>query len=383
MNILWLGPLQSDQGMLCGTAPHPATMRWQRMFISGLRQAGHSVRWIGHEPHRTWPWGPLRIASSGAACRNHTHAEGIQIAYTNLGRIRTRSLLKAYFAATQQAIRDEAPDVILTYNADRWIQGAAEAAMRAAVPWVPLILECRNPLIDDWQEFQQETAHARGAAFISYWAFVNAPIDRKHLLAAAVVPRQIPAERPSGEIPPMILYSGGRSRDGGIDRLVAALPLLKTRSVRLVITGQGKGLDHQITRACENTPGVEDLGMVPESRLVELAATASVLVNPRPIEYGDNRTNFPSKLLDYLSFKRPIVSTRTAGIGPGYEELVHFAASDTPQDIAAAIDDVFALTDQERDLWMQRIAAAIERMTPSQAATDLARWIESLPEVKA
>jgi glycosyltransferase involved in cell wall biosynthesis len=181
----------------------------------------------------------------------------------------------------------------------------------------------------------------------------------------------------------MILYTGAHSRDGGIDRLVAALPLLKTPNVRLVITGQGKGLDPRITRACETTPGVEDLGMVPESRLVELAATATVLVNPRPIDYGDNRTNFPSKLLDYLSFKRSIVSTRTAGIGPGYEDLVHFAASDTPSDIATAIDEVLGLSDQERSLWMQRVSAAIDRMTPVQAASDLAGWIESLLEFSA
>ena len=375
LNILWVGPLQSDNGLLHGTAPHPATMRWQRMFIAGLRQAGHHVRWIGHEPHRTWPWGPLRVSTGSQVDTHVIEPEGTQVCYTNVSRFRNRSLRWGYRRATLAAIRAARPDVVVTYNADPWMQGVADAATAESVPWVPMILECLNPLLDGWRKFRRDTNRAAAVAFISHWAFTHAPGDHKSLLSGAVASRPAgPACRDKNRAP-LILYAGAHSRAGGIDRLVAALPRLKTAGARLVITGQGKGLDPDITRACETTPGVKDLGMVPEARLAELGSAADVLVNPRPIDFEDNRTNFPSKILDYLSYKRPIVSTRTDGVGPGYDELVRFTASDEPADIAAAIDDVLRMDDSVQNEWMQRIAAAVDQMTPRRAADDFTSWL--------
>ena len=376
MNILWAGPLQSSQAMIHGTAPHPATMRWQCMFIGGLRDAGHHVRWIGHEPHRTWPWGPLRPSVASEAALRDIAAEGVQVRYTNFGRLRNWSLLAGYHRAVRSAIRAARPNVVVTYNADPWMQGVADAATAESIPWVPLILDFRNPLIDDWRRYRGDTSRAAGVGFISHWGFTHAPGDRKYLLAGAVVPREAGPLQRAQTKSPMILYAGAHSRAGGLDRLVRAMQLLETAGVRLVITGQGKGLDPQITRACETSSFVEDLGMVPDRHLAQLASSADVLVNPRPIDFEDNRMNFPSKILDYLSYRRPIVSTRTAGIGPGYDDLVRFTAADDPADIAAAIDDVLAMDDHERDRWMQRVATAVDLMTPRQAATHFVNWLE-------
>jgi glycosyltransferase involved in cell wall biosynthesis len=381
VNILWSGPLQSSEAMIRGTAPHPATMRWQHMFIRGLREAGHHVRWIGHEPHRTWPWGPLRVSAGSQADIHEIDREGTQVCYTNVSRFRNRSLRSGYRRATLAAIRAARPDVVVTYNADPWMQGVADAATAESIPWVPMILECLNPLIDGWRNFRRDTNRAAAVAFISHWAFKHAPGDHKYLLSGAVVPRPAGPAYRAEKSAPLIVYAGSHSKAGGIDRLVAALPQLKTAGVRLVITGQGKGLDPAIARACETTPGVADLGMVPEARLAELASAADVLVNPRPIDFEDNQTNFPSKILDYLSYKRPIVSTRTDGIGPGYDELVHFTASDEPSAIATAIDDVLQMDDHARDRWMQRVAVAVDLMTPRRAAADFIDWLRGLSVV--
>jgi len=348
------------------------------MFVGGLRDAGHQVRWIGHEPHRTWPWGPILVAAASQSNVLSIDLEGTQVSYTNVCRLRTRSLRSGYRRVAQAAIRERRPDVVITYNADPWIQGVVDAASAESIPWTPVIMDYMDPLIDNWQQFRRDTNRANGLAFISYWAFTHAPGNRKHLLAGAIVPRSItPAVRQQTHSR-LILYAGTHTRAGGIDRLLAALPLLKTAGVKLVITGQGKGLDATITRACNTTPGVEDLGMLPEARLAELASAAEVLVNPRPIDFEDNRMNFPSKILDYLSYKRPIVSTRTHGIGPGYDDLVRFTASDEPVDIAAAIDGVLAMNEHEIDLWMQRVSAAVGEMTPRRAADAFTAWLMRL-----
>jgi glycosyltransferase involved in cell wall biosynthesis len=349
-------------------------MRWQQMFIGGLREAGHRVRWIGHEPHRTWPWGPLRVWPRSHQQIVAVDPAGHQVGYINVSRLRNISLRKAYRHATLEALRSERPDVLISYNANPWIQGAVDAVMGSDIPWVPVILECLDPLENGWGNFLQSISRARGVAFISHWLYEHAPVEKKHLLSGAVVPRPAAPTVPRHAGPPVLLYAGAHSRAGGLDRLVSAMQLIKSPGVRLVVTGQGKGLDPQITRACETTPGVEDLGMVPESRLVELATAADVLVNPRPLDFEDNRTNFPSKLLDYLSYKRPIVSTRTAGIGPGYDDIVYFTASDEPADIAAAIDQVLSMSAADRDAWMRRITEAVKKLTPERSARELTTW---------
>ena len=100
--------------------------------------------------------------------------------------------------------------MILSYNADPWMQGVAAAATLESIPWIPLVLDCFNPLDDDWRRFTRDTSLALGVAFISHWAFEHAPVARKHLLAGAVVPRRLPPTASRGEEHPLLLYAGRR-----------------------------------------------------------------------------------------------------------------------------------------------------------------------------
>lgn len=371
--IVWVGPLQGEHSLLHGTAPHPATMRWQRTYIGGLREAGVRTHWIGHDPHRIWPWGPLYAADGQAAIA----VDASVVPYANAPLVRTRSLSLGYARRVVDAVRSIGPVALVTYNVGPWIAAAAVAAGRHGVPWIPIVLDYEDPARDGWASFRAATTGAAGVAFVSHWAFEHAPSPRRFLLPPAIVPRRPAAVMPAAA-QRTILYAGARSRAGGVDRLIAAMPLLRTPGVRLVMTGQGRGYDRDIARMTAESARVEDLGMVTQGELERLALSADVLVNPRPLGSDDSCMNFPSKVLDYLSYGRPIVSTRAPGLGPVFDDLLVFSEGDKPQHLANAIDRVLGWSPAERTVFAERCRDFAERSSPIAAARGFACWISDL-----
>lgn len=373
MKIIWAGPVQPPAAMLVSNAPHPATMRWQRTCLSGLREAGADVRWIGHCPHRTWPWGPLCVEATCAEQLAGFDRQARDVAYFNLVRWRDASLRSAYRKAVARQIASERPDVVISYNTDPSMQGAADAAVAAGIPWVAIVLDFSDPRPDDWAKFKKATGRAAGVAFVSDWAARNAPVALRHLIKGAVSRRTPLAPLPTPECR-TIVFSGSRTRATGIDRLLAALSLMRSRHVRLVMTGHGRN-----DFPASNPPpaGIEviDMGMLPEADLERIAGTAAVLVNPRPVESDDSCMNFPSKVLDYLSYERPIVSTRAPGIGPEYGAVLVFADSDSPASLAAAIDEVLEWTPTAYAEAVSRIRAFNASYTPASSAACFIEWL--------
>jgi glycosyltransferase involved in cell wall biosynthesis len=147
-------------------------------------------------------------------------------------------------------------------------------------------------------------------------------------------------------VKPRLLFSGALDHWGGIQQLLDAFERLRVPNASLVVVGwsQWPGLRKRL----ENTPGVEYYGRVDETTLLRLAEEAAVLVNPRPLKTPGNQMNFPSKLLEYLTYGRPVVTTMTPGVAPCYTDLTVPAKSDSPDDLAAAIERALSLPHADR-----------------------------------
>jgi hypothetical protein len=101
-----------------------------------------------------------------------------------------------------------------------------------------------------------------------------------------------------------------------------------------------------------------------------------VLVNPRPVETADSCTNFPSKLLEYLPYEIPIVSTRAPGIGPHYDDVLVYTASDRPEAIAATLDEVLKWGPEKRSSYARRVRTFNAEATPAAAARRFVSWLQ-------
>lgn len=119
-----------------------------------------------------------------------------------------------------------------------------------------------------------------------------------------------------------IVYAGGLSQAYGVDRLVeAVLKLQPEVSVCLKLYGRGDQEEKIRLLAAENPRFIYGGFVNPETLLPEMSA-ADLLINPRPTDALFSAQSFPSKLIEYLSTGRPVLTTRIPSIPEGLKR--HF-----------------------------------------------------------
>ncbi|MEU7841883.1 glycosyltransferase [Micromonospora sp. NPDC049114] len=144
-----------------------------------------------------------------------------------------------------------------------------------------------------------------------------------------------------------IVYAGGLTRAYGVDRLIEAFRGMPDPDLRLLLFGRGELEDWSRTQA-EVDPRISPPELLDRAALVRRLASASVLVNPRPVEQSFVRYSFPSKLIEYLSTGVPVVTTRLPGIPPDYEPYLRFAETDTADGLREALLRLLATPPGER-----------------------------------
>ena len=347
--LVWLGACLKPDVMLSRFAVSPAAQRWQRGLLAGLKRVVPDLHVVGHCPERTWPYGQLW---PGSTAELEDAFRQTLVPYTNVRGLRSGSLARNYAAALSQAhaSRSGRP-VIVSYNADEHVRVAVDRAFGGQVPWVPIILDY-GLIGDTWTGGEPLLRGSAGAVYLSWWAHSRHTGSPSLHLDGGVTEasKGFPIH---ATVKPRLLYTGALDQWGGITQLLDAFERLRIPNATLVVTGWSQW--PAIRKRLENTPGVEYCGRVDEATLLQLAEQASVLVNPRPLNMPGTQMNFPSKLLEYLTYGRPVVTTMTPGVAPEYAEFTIPAKSDTPDDLAAAIDRALSL-DHKRRVEMARQA---------------------------
>jgi glycosyltransferase involved in cell wall biosynthesis len=88
--------------------------------------------------------------------------------------------------------------------------------------------------------------------------------------------------------------------------------------------------------------------------------------------------NFPSKVLDYMSYGRPIVSTQAPGLGPAFDDVLVFSEGDEPQQLAQAIDRVLGWSPSECTQFADLCRHFAERSSQVAASRDFGRWVRQI-----
>lgn len=138
-----------------------------------------------------------------------------------------------------------------------------------------------------------------------------------------------------------IVYSGVLSYVTGVDLLIDAFSKIEDENYRLTICGQGKELDEIIREASQKDSRIIFKGFLSTEEYMNTIEQASVLVNPRNMNYSQNQNNFPSKILEYLASGRPIVSTKFRG-HEAYENNIIFVESNA-ESLLNGIEDALKL----------------------------------------
>ena len=318
IRVLWLGPCHSDQALYGRKAVNQAATQWSRGLLRGLVAHGCVVRVGSHCQDQYWPGGDLwpgrDLDFDAEYLVNAVH-------YLNVFGLRDATLRCAYRRMVIREITMFRPDIVLTYNLPSYFCATSDILLQHGIKWVPIILDQDDPEPDAWASFRESTSKASGLIFLSYWGYQNYPFQLPSLYLDGGVERWLGDDVLFCQDEKCVVYSGKiDDRYGGVEKLFQIFSLVHGSDCRFVLTG--KDPRKKIYKYLRREPRAEYYGFLSDCELHALHAKASVFVNPRPPEVSDNRMTFPSKLLQYLSYGKPVVSTWTDGLAPDYRDLL-------------------------------------------------------------
>jgi glycosyltransferase involved in cell wall biosynthesis len=152
----------------------------------------------------------------------------------------------------------------------------------------------------------------------------------------------------------IVMYSGSLSSFKGTPLLIESFKHLQGDRYRLWITGSGEARD-LVEAASRSDTRISYLGRLPYDEVLDLYHSASVLVNPHATDVASARYVFPSKLLEYLTAGRPVISTVSAPeVALTYEPYIFALREEKPQALASLIERVASLSAEERRLAGER-----------------------------
>jgi glycosyltransferase involved in cell wall biosynthesis len=154
--------------------------------------------------------------------------------------------------------------------------------------------------------------------------------------------------------------------------LFDAFSLLQGQKWELVITGRG---GPSVVDACRKDSRIRQTGLVDDGELAGVYASADVFVSPRDPLLEENKINFPSKLLEYLVWGKPVISTWTGGISPMYRDALIVLDHPTPHGLAALVSDVSGWTAEQRIIYQSRVDSFLSNHTWTYQAERLVSFL--------
>jgi glycosyltransferase involved in cell wall biosynthesis len=368
--LLWVGPVVDPAAVLRRRAVSPAGNSWQLALFRSLSEQV-PVALLGHIPEPMWPRGTLRVDSA-------PEVPGVPVNYLNFPGIRAWSLGDGYLTGLRRLIADRGrPAAVLTYNDSPWNVAVGSLAKDQGIPWICIVADAAGAG-REFAAHQRRIASASGCVFLSWGRYRDWDGAVKLHLDGGVDslcfdPHQAPAEARS---PRVLLYAGAMSAVGGALHAVEAFHHVTAEDVELWICGHGGHGAIQQTTARD--PRVRLLGMLNDVQLHQALARADVFINPRPPGLAENRSNFPSKVLEYLRWGQPVVSTWTDGLAPEYADVLTVVNGVAPRVLAAGMERALASSTERRAELAAKVAEfLIRRRLWSLQAERLLIWLEA------
>lgn len=351
--VLWLGGVFAEQAVAENRALSAAANEWSKRFLRSLRAVGIECAVVGHCPSPLFPKGAGFVCSPSMLPIADVQES---VDYWNLPVLRRKSLRSRYIAQCRKAIQLwHVPSIVMSYNATpescfvgNWFRS------RYGVPWVPFHLDIQPPGAD-WCRFPPSARHASAHVFASWAAYQEAPFEMKFFFEGGMICSDALCRRhcPSGE--KLFLYAGSAAKAKGLMQLLDAWCSLKVSSkARLAICGPGTDSVAMTQRYSGRR--ISFLGMLPEREFDELCRRAYCFVNPRCKTSESNRYNFPSKLLRYVSYGRPIISHWTDGLSPEYRDILVIPRGTEPAALAESLEYVLGLEPREYSMKADAVA---------------------------
>ena len=318
-SFLWLEGVFSQNTLKLFPSISVASNFWQASFLEYLISLGNNVDVVGFPAERSWPFGRLFIYRKNLESSKSTG--GVALGYINLPffRVAVQSIILLIWTLKYLITKPTKPNYIVIYSCleKSWIPTGPIWAAKIVRKFTKIPILC----------FVADGEPPKGADRYVYVAWSN------YLLAGEQVPKLhfdggVPviksneaAKKVNKKIDKTIfMYIGALTEHGGINELTRAFISLEDQNTELWICGRGE--NNQLQQLANRENRIKLMGFLDDDKLYELAFQANFFVNPRPLGFDPNKLNFPSKLLLYLAFGKPVISTVSLGMSPEYSSVV-------------------------------------------------------------
>lgn len=307
----WLGPIVSEEFLALSKAISSAANKWQIEFLKGLVENDVDVTVLTYMPDQVWPKGKLWISYPKGDISGMYKI--ISTGYLNLFLIRDLWIPSSLFFKV--LFRKELKEFrfLYTYNIPfrhKFFTSISKWFF-PRFKWISIIADVEAKGKPDY------------TLFLSYTYFTRFPETNKIFLDGGV-PIVTNNTSPSDLfLPKILLYAGTISEWTGIDEFCIVFDRIAS-DIDIELHIYGKGDPGKIMEIAKKNKRIKYLGFASEDELNSACQRAYAFINPRPMEAYLGENNFPSKLLMYLSYKKPILSTKTNNLSPSYHTLLNY-----------------------------------------------------------
>lgn len=316
-NIIWCGASLNFNGLERYKGEPPSATQWIKGFLTGIEDndmniEGYAPIWDSYFPKgKLFPGAPKFLDSS---------LNQKIVKYLNLPFLREYSVALVLARKIKKSIRKNGkPLAILNYNTYPHYCRALKSVVSKYpdVLWINVVLDLDDPEIDNWSSFKKDTEGSQGAIFLSWWGFQNSPLQNNlHMDSgwSGVLPAyKIPDKK-------VFIYAGKMAEYGGVNVLVEAIKRIDRSDI--IFKFYGKGSNAKLNELARVDKRVELGGFVTDEELNRVCENAYAFLSPRDNNHQGTKMIFPSKILFYLKYQKPIISSFLPGMSPDYKNVL-------------------------------------------------------------
>ena len=334
--IFWLQSIFSEDFVNKSTAVSPAANIWQYNFIKKLKKLNTEIYCVGHNYERAFPNGKLFVKTKKKNLVKEFKNKSVD--YLNLPYLRNFILKKKYYDFLKN-LDFQKGDIIVTYNDSFLSEVALKIKNKFNVPWISIVADLKAP------------KNANGYVYFN-WVYYqkNQNNNAIHIDGGVNLKSLNVQNKKKKHKKKIILYAGTIGDYTGVTCLINAFHHVKEVDTELWICGRGNY--SEIKESVEKDPRIKFFGYISKSQLEKKCYQADIFVNPRKSKGND--TNFPSKILFYLSFKKPIIST-ISGLSPKYRNILFLICDEKISTLTKKIELILSLDTKEKKVLEKKI----------------------------
>lgn len=358
MNILFIGQVVPEKSIDECTGYSVAGDMMQKNIINGLNQKDDvKITVISVMPNAAFPSDSIRIKKQVDFYNN---VEITNISYINIIGVKQIFQQNSIYQEVKRKNRKQKYDLIMCFNMyPQFGNAAIKLQKKIGIPIVAILADIPLERAETYGGIKKllflplKKNTLKNISSIKHGIILNKNVMKymKKDSDCVVIPGGVNVDKNFSYLNSKVenkkvIYAGALSEYSGILNLIEAIQSLKIDGVTLEIYGSGV-LKTQIEEISEKDKRIIYKGVKGIVEMRKIMEEAWILVNPRSVADPVSSVTFPSKLLEYIMCKRPVITTEFDGIPEEIKKITVGCGEGTSQEICNAINYINMLTPKE------------------------------------